>query len=131
VTTREACTVCGSLAGVFPPCDCFGYNPCDHKGKECLSLSVFHHVVVLVTTPDACTVCGSLAGVFPPCDCFGYNPRDHKGEECLSLSVFHHVVVLVTTPDACTVCVSLAGVFPSEIVLVTTHVIRSAQYVFL
>ncbi len=84
-----------------------------------------------MTTREACTVCGSLAGVFPPCDCFGYNPRDQKGEECVSRSVFHHVVVLVTTPDACTVCGSLAGVFPSEIVLVTTHVIRSAQYVFL
>jgi rRNA maturation protein Nop10 len=65
VTTREACTVCGSLAGVFPPCDCFSNNPRDQKGEECVSLSVFYRVVVLVTTPDACTVCGSLTGVFP------------------------------------------------------------------
>jgi hypothetical protein len=88
-------------------------------------------VVVLVTTREACIVCGSLAGVFPPCDCFGYNPRDQKGEVCVSLSVFHRALVLVTTREACTVCGSLAGVFPREIVLVTTHVIRSAQYVFL
>ncbi len=84
----------------------------------CVSLSVFHLVVVLVTTREACTVCGSLAGVFPPCDCFSYNPRDQKREECVSLSVFHRVVVMVTTPDACTVCGSLAGAFPREIVLV-------------
>jgi hypothetical protein len=44
VTTREACTVCGSLAGVFPPCDCFSYNPRDQKGEECVSLSVFFTV---------------------------------------------------------------------------------------
>jgi hypothetical protein len=50
---------------------------------------------------------------------------------CFSKCFFYRVVVLVTTPDACTVCGSLTGVFPREIVLVTTHVIRSAQYVFL
>ncbi len=80
-----------------------------------------------MTTREACTVCGSVAGVFPLCDCFSYNPRDQKGEECVSLSVFHRVVVLVTIPDACTACGSLAGVFSREIVLVTIHVIRSAQ----
>jgi hypothetical protein len=54
----------------------------------CVSLSVFHLVVVLVTTREACTVCGSLAGVFHPCD--------QKHSLCGSLGVSPHVMVLVT-----------------------------------
>jgi hypothetical protein len=60
VTTPEACTVCGSLAGVF--------HPCDQKHS----------------------LCGSLAGDFPPCDGFSYNPYDQKGAVCGSLAGVSH-----------------------------------------